>query len=119
MIRLSNLSNLCSRSIHLLEKEVDVFPEPGRTPNTIAFPVRLGTFNALQQSDIHAYWELNPGTNWVFPHYELPFTGGIPGTFMAGKVNALQSVVPGSGPKGIVNTPVASPRKSFWTLLCE
>ena len=49
----------------------------GLQGNTIGFPVSIGTFNALQQSDVHAYWELNPGTNWTFPLYELPFTGGL------------------------------------------
>ncbi len=84
-----------------LPSAADHFPD--RQTNTVAFPVSIGTFNAQQQSDIHAYWEFNPGTNWVFPHYELPFTGGIPGTFAAGMVGALQSIVPGSGPSGIQN----------------
>lgn len=90
----------------------DVFPDPARTLNTVPFPVSLGTFNALQQSDIHAYWEFNPGTNWVFPHYELPFTGGVPGTFGMGNVSALSlllgkpAVIPGSGPAGVINDPV-------------
>lgn len=38
--------------------------------------------------------------------YELTFTGGIPGTFEAGKIGALQSIVPGPGPAGIPNDPV-------------
>jgi hypothetical protein len=71
--------------------------------NTVGFPVSIGTFNALQQSDVHAYWEFNRGTNRVFPHYELPFTGGLPGTFPALQYQ-LQSVIPGSGPFGVVNT---------------
>jgi hypothetical protein len=71
--------------------------------NTVGFPVSIGTFNAQQQSDVHAYWEFNRGTNWVFPHYELPFTGGFPGTFPALQY-ALQSVIPGSGPNGVQNT---------------
>jgi hypothetical protein len=75
-------------------------PVPG---NTVGFSVSTGTFNAQQQSDVHAYWEFNRGTNWVFPHYELPFTGGLPGTF-PGLQYALQSVIPGSGPFGVVNT---------------
>ena len=79
---------------------------PDRQTNVVSFPVSIGTFNAQQQSDIHAYWEFNPGTNWVFPHYELPFTGGIPGTFEAGRIGALQSIVPGSGPSGVRNDPV-------------
>jgi len=81
------------------------FPSAGGTipGNTVAFSVSTGTFNALQQSDVHAYWEFNRGTNWVFPHYELPFTGGFPGTFPDLQY-ALQSVIPGSGPFGVVNT---------------
>ena len=85
----------------------DVFPDPARQPNTVPHPVSMGAFNALQQSDVHAYWEFNSGTNWVFPHYELPFTGGVPGTFAAGlqynNLANLQSVIPGSGPAGVVN----------------
>lgn len=47
--------------------------------NTVGYPVSIGAFNSLQQADVHAYWELNPGTNWTFPLYELPFTGGLDG----------------------------------------
>lgn len=79
----------------------DVFPSV--QGNTVPFPVSIGTFNALQQSDVHAYWEFNRGTNWIFPHYELPFTGGVPGTFPDLQYG-LQSVVPGSGPAGVSNT---------------
>ena len=71
--------------------------------NTVGFSVSTGAYNAQQQSDAHAYWEFNRGTNWVFPHYELPFTGGLPGTFPALQYG-LQSVIPGSGPFGVVNT---------------
>ncbi len=86
----------------------DVFPDPARQPNTVPHPVSMGAFNALQQSDVHAYWEFNRSTNWIFPHYELPFTGGVPGTFAAGLqynnyVPDLHSVIPGSGPAGVVN----------------
>ena len=79
----------------------DVFPND--VGNTVSFPVSIGSFNALQQSDVHAYWEFNAGTNWVFPHYELPFTGGVPGTFEAGLYGQLSSLIPGSGPAGISN----------------
>ena len=78
---------------------------PDKQSNLVPFPVSLGTFNAQQQSDVHAYWEFNHGTDWVFPHYELPFTGGVAGTFEAGKIGALQSIVPGSGPSGVKNDP--------------
>ena len=86
----------------------DVFPIPARQPNTVPHPVSMGAFNALQQSDVHAYWEFNRSTNWIFPHYELPFTGGVPGTFAAGLqynnyIPNLHSIIPGSGPRGIVN----------------
>jgi hypothetical protein len=79
----------------------DVFPSV--QGNTVAFPVSVGSFNSQQQSDAHAYWEFNRGTNWIFPHYELPFTGGVSGTF-PGMQYGLQSVVPGSGPFGVSNS---------------
>ncbi len=80
---------------------------PDKQTNLVAFPVSNGTFNASQQSDVHAYWEFNPGTNWVFPHYELPATGGIPGTFAGGVQFSISSVIPGSGPAGVSNDKVA------------
>ncbi|MDQ3199869.1 MAG: hypothetical protein M3Q46_11925, partial [Verrucomicrobiota bacterium] len=76
----------------------DVFPDI--QSNVVPIPVSLGSFNALQQSDVHAYWEFNPGTNWIFPHYELLFTGGVPGTYEAGSIGGITSIVPGSGPSG-------------------
>src|SRR4029079_1403382 len=70
-------------------------------------------YNALQQSDVHAYWEFNYlGTNWIHPLYELPFTGGFPDTFgqaldtfQDGEFGALRPIVPGPGPRGIHNKP--------------
>lgn len=76
--------------------------------NIIPIPVSLGTFNALQQSDVHAYWEFNPGTNWIFPHYELLFTGGTPGSFINRKLGGITSIVPGSGPNGTGPRPFMS-----------
>jgi hypothetical protein len=85
----------------------DRFPDV--QSNLIRFPVSSGTYNAHQQSDVHAYWEFNPGTNWVFPHYELPFTGGIPGSFEMGVVGGEGiSIIPGAGPAGMMPDPVAS-----------
>jgi hypothetical protein len=79
---------------------------PDKQSNVVPIHVSMGTFNALQQSDIHAYWEFNYlGTNWVHPLYELPFTGGIPGSFEHGQVGAIQSIVPGPGPAGMANDP--------------
>jgi hypothetical protein len=71
----------------------------------------MGAYNAMQQSDVHAYWEFNYlGTNWIHPLYELPFTGGFPDAFGQapdafedGEIGLLQSIVPGSGPRGINN----------------
>jgi hypothetical protein len=80
---------------------------PDRVSNTVPLQLSLGAYNATQQSDLHSYWELNQYTNWTPPTYELPFTGGIPGTFEKGKIGARSSLIPGSGPSGISNTPQA------------
>src|SRR5712692_7828671 len=85
-------------------RSTDHFPD--RQTNVVPIQLSMGAWNTLQQSDGHAYWEFNYTTNWIHPLYELPFTGGIPGTFEAGQVGALQSIVPGSGPHGINNDPV-------------
>jgi hypothetical protein len=79
---------------------------PDRQSNLVWFAVSAGTFNGLQVNDAHAYWEFNPGTDWVFPVYELPFTGGIPDSFQDGEVGGFDSVVPGPGPDGPANNPV-------------
>lgn len=80
----------------------DHFPDV--QSNIVPLHLSMGAFNCLQQSDCHAYWEFNQYTNWVHPLYELPFTGGLPGTFAAGNVGAVSSVIPGSGPSGVQNT---------------
>jgi hypothetical protein len=79
---------------------------PDQQSNVVPILLSMGAYNALQQSDVHSYWEFNEYTDWVFPLYELPFTGGTPGTLEAGKIGALQSIVPGSGPSGVTNDPV-------------
>jgi hypothetical protein len=84
---------------------------PGKQTNVVPLHVSMGTYNAMQQGDTHSYWEFNYlGTNWVHPLYELPFTGGFPDdfnkapdAFQDGEIGALQSIVPGSGPDGVVN----------------
>jgi hypothetical protein len=87
----------------------DRFPDTGK--NTIAHPVSMGAWNSLQQSDAHAYWEFNAGTNWIFPHYEVIFSGGVPGTYEAGlqyeNLRDLRTVIPGSGPRGVTNDKIA------------
>jgi hypothetical protein len=91
---------------HHFPSPTDHFPDT--QTNVVPIQLSMGAWNTLQQSDGHAYWEFNYTTNWIHPLYELPFTGGIPGTFEAGQVGALQSIVPGSGPgpHGITNDPV-------------
>jgi hypothetical protein len=79
---------------------------PDIQSNLVWFAVSVGTLNGLQVNDAHAYWEFNTGTDWVFPAYELPFTGvGFPGPFAAGPVGGFSSVVPGPGPDGPQNDP--------------
>ena len=84
--------------------ESDHFPDV--QTNLVPIQLSMGAYNSLQQSDSHAYWEFNYTTNWIHPLYELPFTGGTPGTFEAGQIGALQSIVPGPGPAGTANDPV-------------
>ena len=79
---------------------------PDIQTNVVPIQLSMGAYNCLQQSDCHSYWEFNYTTNWIHPLYELPFTGGIPGTFAAGQIGALSSLIAGSGPNGIKNDPV-------------
>jgi hypothetical protein len=84
---------------------------PDKQSNTVPIQESMGAYNSFQQSDSHSYWEFNYlGTNWIHPLYELPFTGGFPDdfgkapdTFKDGEIGRLQSIVPGSGPRGINN----------------
>jgi len=79
---------------------------PHSQTNIVPIQLSIGTLNCMQQADCHGYWEFNYTTNWIHPLYELPFTGGIPGTFEAGNVGALSSIIPGSGPAGVKNNPI-------------
>jgi hypothetical protein len=96
--------------VHFPSKS-DHFPD--RQTNVVSLFESMGAYNALQQSDVHSYWEFNYlGTNWIHPLYELPYTGGfpddfnkVPDAFQDGEIAKLQSVVPGSGPRGITNDP--------------
>jgi len=73
----------------------------------VPIQLSMGAYNCLQQGDCHSYWEFNYTTNWVHPLYELPFTGGLPGTYEAGQIGALSSLIPGGGPSGMHNSPQA------------
>jgi hypothetical protein len=86
----------------------DQFPKV--QTNVVPIQLTLGAYNAMQQSDVHSYWEFNYTTNWIAPFYELPFTGGLPDdfgkapdTFEDGEIGVLSSLVAGSGPRGIQN----------------
>jgi hypothetical protein len=97
-------------AVHFPSKS-DHFPD--RQTNVVSIYESMGAYNALQQSDVHSYWEFNYlGTNWIHPLYELPFTGGFPDdfgkapdAFRDGEIGKLQSIVPGSGPRGVNNDP--------------
>jgi hypothetical protein len=87
---------------------------PDMQTNVVPIYLSMGAYNAMQQSDVHSYWEFNyQGTNWVHPLYELPFTGGfpdnfgkVPDTFEDGEIGRLLSIVPGPGPAGKRSSPV-------------
>jgi hypothetical protein len=87
---------------------------PNQQSNTVPIQLSMGAYNCLQQADCHAYWEFNQYTDWVHPLYELPVTGGFPDNFGLppdafedGEIGAKQSIIAGSGPSGITNTPQA------------
>jgi hypothetical protein len=79
--------------------------------NTLPVVVSLGTWNALQGEDAHAYWELNEYTNWTYPQYENVATGGTLDLYRTGNQYAplgniganLDSRIPGSGPFGVLH----------------
>src|SRR5215471_5824254 len=106
-----NVFTIDGNAAHL-PSATDHFPD--RQSNVVPIYLSMGTYNALQQADAHAYWEFNYlGTNWVHPLYELPFTGGFPDSFGAapdafqdGEIGKLQSLIPGSGPRGVNNRAV-------------
>jgi hypothetical protein len=87
---------------------------PSAQSNLVPIPLSMGAWNTLQQADGHAYWEFNYTTNWIFPLYELPVTGGFPDdfglppdAFEDGEIGARQSIIAGSGPSGVRNSPQA------------
>lgn len=98
-----NVFTTDGNAVHL-PAPTDQFPTV--QTNVVPVQVSMGAYNAFQQGDSHAYWEFNYNTNRVFPLYELPFTGGTPGTFEAGQIGALSSLIPGSGPSGVMNSPL-------------
>src|SRR2546429_6161255 len=67
---------------------------PQRVSNTVPVQISLGAYNATQQSDLHSYWEFNQNTDWPPPGCGLPFTGGLPAPFQAGKAERGPRAVP-------------------------
>jgi hypothetical protein len=91
------------RAVHFPSNS-DHFPDV--QTNVVPIQESMGAYNSMQQTDVHSYWEFNyTGTNWIHPLYELPFTGGLNDDFAQGKIGKLQSIVPGSGPRGVQNDP--------------
>jgi hypothetical protein len=87
-----------------IPQPTDHFPD--RVSNVVPIQLSMGAYNALQQSDVHNYWEFNYTTNWIHPLYELPFTGGFPDksatapadTYLDGEIGLMTSIVPGNAP---------------------
>src|SRR6266850_352653 len=111
-------NNATTGNIFTMDGKPPRFPSasdhfPDVQTNVVPIYESMGAYNAMQQSDVHSYWEFNYlGTNWIHPLYELPFTGGFPDNFGQppeafedGEIGKLQSIVPGSGPKGVKNQP--------------
>ena len=73
---------------------------PDQQTNVVSVYLSMGAYNSLQQSDAHSYWEFNQYSDWTFPLYELPFTGGFGAEYAQAKLGFLSSIVPGSGPSG-------------------
>lgn len=97
-----------------------VFTTDGRAPraadkeasgNTLAVVVSIGTWNALEGGDAHAFFTLDPSSSWSPPSYEWLATGGVVAPFVRasqyaplGDIGALvDSRVPGSGPSGVLH----------------
>src|SRR5438552_1429356 len=103
-----NIFTMDGQAVHFPNAS-DHFPDV--QTNVVPLQESMGAYNAMQQGDVHSYWEFNyQGTNWIHPLYELPFTGGFPDAFGQpadafedGEIGLLQSIVPGSGPRGINN----------------
>lgn len=84
----------------------DVFPD--KVTNVVPLQLSMGAYNALQQSDVHSYWEFNYQTNWIHPLYELPFTGGTDNQYENGQIFFRNSVVPGDTPASNNRSPSAA-----------
>jgi hypothetical protein len=95
-----NIFTVDGLAVHF-PSDTDHFPD--RQTNVVPIQLSLGAYNAMQQTDVHSYWEFNYTTNWVHPLYELPFTGGGFPNLGGGSDSLCPSIVPGSGPEGKKN----------------
>jgi hypothetical protein len=95
-----NIFTVDGLAVHF-PSDTDHFPD--RQTNVVPVQLSLGAYNAMQQTDVHSYWEFNYTTNWVHPLYELPFTGGGFSNQGGGSDSLCPSIVPGSGPEGKKN----------------
>src|SRR6266516_6145165 len=95
-----NIFTVDGLAVHF-PSDTDHFPD--RQSNVVPVQLSLGAYNAMQQTDVHSYWEFNYTTNWVHPLYELPFTGGGFPNLVGGSDSLCPSIVPGSGPEGKKN----------------
>ncbi len=95
-----NIFTVDGLAVHF-PSDTDHFPD--RQSNVVPVQLSLGAYNAMQQTDVHSYWEFNYTTNWVHPLYELPFTGGGFPNLGGGSDSLCPSIVPGSGPEGKKN----------------
>lgn len=94
-----NTFTLDGKAIHF-PSATDHFPDI--QTNVVPVQLSMGAYNAMQQMDVHSYWEFNYTTNWVHPLYELPVTGGFEDEFQMAPDKIPQgadlcpSVIPGS-----------------------
>ncbi len=93
-----NVFTIDGRAVHT-PSETDHFPDI--QTNVVPVQLSMGAYNAMQQIDVHSYWEFNYTTNWVHPLYELPVTGGFEDVFdtapakLTQGTNLCPSIVPG------------------------
>jgi hypothetical protein len=71
-------------NIFTLDGKAPHFPSasdhfPDKQTNVVPIHESMGAYNAMQQADVHSYWEFNYlGTNWIHPLYE-PVRGWLSG----------------------------------------
>jgi len=93
-----NIFTIDGKPVHF-PSETDHFPDI--QTNVVPVQLSMGAYNAMQQVDVHSYWEFNYTTNWVHPLYELPVTLGFEDVFdtapdkLSQGANLCPSIIPG------------------------